>query len=136
MPEKTLEQIDAELEKEFFSDKETEKPEAEEAKPEEAPAEPTKEEVEELVTKAVDLVQDTGTGKPLSGTLALGKGPYQSGKWLTGTGGIQKSGDEPTGRGSVKESIRKLVRKHTKAPERLALEESIRRSLHTVLTQD
>jgi len=44
MPEKTLDQIDAELEKEFFSDKEEEKPETEETKPEEAPAEPVKEE--------------------------------------------------------------------------------------------
>ncbi len=58
MPEKTLEQIDAELEKEFFSDKETEKPEAEEAKPEEAPAEPTKEEVEPVTEEPeVELVE-------------------------------------------------------------------------------
>lgn len=58
-----------------------------------------------------------------------------SGKDIAGTGRIKKGrlgdADYP-----LKESIRKLVRKHTKAPERLALEESIRRSLRTVLTQD
>lgn len=76
-----------------------------------------------------DLVHDTGTGKPIPGTGALG-----GEKRFIDTGYVVDS-DNASGP-SLKESIRKLVRKHTKAPERLALEESIRRSLRTVLTQD
>jgi len=95
--------------------------------------EPSMKDINKIIVMAMehndeDLVQDTGPG-PLQGEEAL-----QWRRYIDGTGYLNQS-DDASGP-SLKESIRKLVRKHTKAPERLALEESIRRSLHTVLTQD
>jgi len=94
--------------------------------------EPSMADVNIIVNMVMDhgdegLVQDTGDA-PLPGREAL-----QKRKYIAGAGYVES--DDTSGP-SLKESIRKLVRKHTKVPERLALEESIRRSLRTVLTQD
>jgi hypothetical protein len=88
--------------------------------------EPTPQEVTELITFSED-------GKPLSGTEAL-----KTSKHFSDPAGGRSSlnlADEPTGR-TVKESIRKLIRKHTKDSKRIAIEESIRTSLRKVLSRD
>jgi hypothetical protein len=88
--------------------------------------EPTPQEVTELITFNED-------GKPLPGTGAL-KDRKHFGDPAGGRSSLNLA-DEPTGR-TVKESIRKLIRKHTKDSKRIAIEESIRTSLRKVLSRD